>query len=52
MHKSGYKELYDFSDPNNVSINRAQELPEMVNALEEQLNQRLIDTGTKSVALW
>ena len=52
VHKSGFRELYDFSDPNKVSINRAQELPEMVNALEEQLNQRLIDTGTKSVALW
>ena len=52
VHKNGFRELYDFSDPNNVSINRAQELPEMVNALEEQLNQRLIDTGTKSVALW
>jgi iduronate 2-sulfatase len=52
VHKSGFRELYDFSDPNNVSINRAQELPEVVNALEEQLNQRLTDTGTKSVALW
>ena len=41
LHNNGYAELYDFSNPRSAGINRAQDFPDIVTQLTEQLNERL-----------
>ena len=41
LHNNGYTELYDFSNPGGVGINRAQDFPNIVLQLTEQLNERI-----------
>ena len=41
LHNNGYVELYDFSNTKSPSINRAQDFPNIVTQLTEQLNERL-----------
>jgi iduronate 2-sulfatase len=41
LHNNGYAELYDFSNTKNPGINRAQDFPNIVLQLTEQLNERI-----------
>ena len=41
LHNNGYAELYDFSNAKDAGINRAQDFPDIVIQLTEQLNERL-----------
>ncbi len=41
LHNNGYAELYDFSNTKRAGINRAQDFPDIVLQLTEQLNERM-----------
>ena len=41
LHNNGYAELYDFSNTKSPGINRAQDFPNIVLQMTEQLNERL-----------